>query len=230
MQTGRLRTIHRRGRTSGAVRTVEVELEFETPSRRPPQAESHCSAADGRPDLCQASQRRSQRQPVHGFESRNIHRHENRNRSSSSLFDPGKQPSGNRCEGNNQTISTRKSPRLRKRIQKFRSSSRQNRISIIDLFRPNNPNRKYRPERGKQQQHHSTDQKDWRQRLEPSEIRINPREERPRKTRQPQEKNQPPQENPPTTSRSVHPAKSRFDLRAFSNDQRHDRIDQQSRK
>jgi hypothetical protein len=38
------------GRTRRAVRTVEVELEFETPSLRPPQAGTYCPAADGLSD------------------------------------------------------------------------------------------------------------------------------------------------------------------------------------
>ncbi len=56
------------GRTSGAVRTVEAEPEFGTPSCQPPRAGYHCSAADGCSDRCQAGQVRSRRQPVHGFE------------------------------------------------------------------------------------------------------------------------------------------------------------------
>jgi hypothetical protein len=50
------------GWTSGAARTVEVELEFETPSLWPPQAGTHCPAPDGFPEHCQASRVRAERQ------------------------------------------------------------------------------------------------------------------------------------------------------------------------
>jgi len=61
LRTALVRNDRGGGRTCGAVRMVEVEPEFETPTRRPPKAGTHLFVADGRREHFQASQRRSKR-------------------------------------------------------------------------------------------------------------------------------------------------------------------------